>query len=155
MTTDRPLEVLVIDDEESVAEVFKDMIEEQGDIVTVAHGGQDGIREYVTRLTEVKNNPQSGKRSFDLVLTDLAMPVVTGYDVVKVVKEKSPTTPIYVITANSFQWSDECQKKGELAPDGLLVKPIQIDILQGVINKTRDKVYAQPNGDCQSPSSQS
>jgi signal transduction histidine kinase/PAS domain-containing protein len=79
------LRVLAVDDEEPVVQVLGDLLALLGQEVEIALGGAAGLERY---------SPER----FDVVFTDLGMPVVNGWDVVKAVKTRSPDTPVVVVT---------------------------------------------------------
>ena len=58
--TSRPKKkVLVVDDEESIAQVIRDFLEEKGYIVALAHNGADGYQSAVTGQPGLRNAPES------------------------------------------------------------------------------------------------
>ncbi len=78
--------ILVVDDEPNVRNVLKQMIEKRGYIVKVAENGADAIEKFK-------------KEDFDLVVTDIKMPILDGFHVLTKVKELKPKTPVIFITA--------------------------------------------------------
>jgi len=131
----KPLEVLVIDDEEMIRDLLKDLIRGTGANVTTAVDGREGIDKYVRML-------ESGT-PYDLVFTDLMMPKATGVDVTRAVKEKSPNTPIYVITGREATREYESLRAnlGELAPDGVVAKPFKINQIRSIVEEVRIQKY--------------
>ena len=92
-----------------------------GHSVLAAAGGRQGL----ARL-------QAGD-AVDLVLTDLNMPEVSGWDVIKAVKEGWPSLPIGVIT-----WTPEALLKQRGEPlDCVLFKPVTLHTLQEAISQLR------------------
>jgi signal transduction histidine kinase/CheY-like chemotaxis protein len=81
-----PLRVLVIDDEMQVRHTLVEILESQGHTVMQAASGQEGLA--VLQREEV----------VDVVLTDLGMPDMTGWDVARQVQEKWPQLPVGLIT---------------------------------------------------------
>jgi two-component system response regulator PilR (NtrC family) len=78
--------ILIIEDEKSMREVLRILLEEEGYEITAASNGLEGM-EYL------KND------IFDLVVTDIKMPKADGFEVLKKVKELSPSTIVIIITA--------------------------------------------------------
>jgi GAF domain-containing protein len=101
--------ILVIDDEASVLEIVAEVLTANGHSVTVAHGGREGLLAF-----------SSGR--FDLVMTDLGMPDLNGWDVVKSIKESRATTPVLVLTG----WGDTAEAPSGVKPDGFLTKPFDL-----------------------------
>ncbi len=81
-----PLRVLVIDDEMQVRTTLGDILENQGHTVVQASGGREGLG--------VLENGQP----IDVVLTDLGMPDMTGWDVARMVQERWPDLPVGLVT---------------------------------------------------------
>jgi DNA-binding NtrC family response regulator len=79
-------EILIIDDEPSIAEALTLILEDQGYEIVLARCGRDGIREAVSR-------------AFDVTITDLRLPDMTGLDVLKAVRAQNPDSRVIVITA--------------------------------------------------------
>jgi len=117
-----PLRILVIDDERQVRATLADMLEAQGHTAAQASSGQEGLR----RL-------EAGQR-FDLVLTDLGMPEMTGWDVARTIQERWPQLPIGLITG----WGEQ-----ELTPSErsrvifVLPKPFDFAVLSQALSSIR------------------
>lgn len=77
--------ILMVDDELNVCTGCKRMFEDEGYITEYALSGKEGIE-------------MIGTNDYDLVITDLKMPDVSGMDVIKTVKERRPETPVIMIT---------------------------------------------------------
>jgi len=93
----RSLRVLCIDDDELVLESMKDFLAHFGHQVGVASGGKRGIEVFCTAI--LKSEP------YDVVITDMNMPDVSGYAVAQAIKTESPDTPVILITgAGNTSW---------------------------------------------------
>lgn len=104
--------ILVVDDEESIREFLEIMLRKEGYEVTCAEDGQRA-------LDMVK------KRSFDLVISDLQMPNMTGLQLLKEAKAQYPDMMFMMITAfGTAETAVEAMKSG--AYDYIL-KPFKID----------------------------
>ncbi|MBI3610946.1 MAG: sigma-54-dependent Fis family transcriptional regulator, partial [Nitrospirae bacterium] len=116
--------ILVVDDERSMREFLSIMLKKEGYAVTVAEDGGAAIRLI-------------GKEMFDLVLTDVKMPKVTGIEVLKAVKEASPETIVLMITAfASTETAIEAMKEGAY---DYLTKPFQIEEVRLIIQNALEK----------------
>jgi signal transduction histidine kinase len=82
-----PLRILVIDDELQVRSTLAEMLEEQGHSVTQAPGGREG-------LSYLESNPEL----VDVVISDLGMPEMTGWDVARTIQSRWPRLPVGLIT---------------------------------------------------------
>jgi signal transduction histidine kinase/ActR/RegA family two-component response regulator len=77
--------ILVIEDEEDVRELLRDILKDAGHRVEVANDGSEGIEIFK-------------KNKFDLVFTDLGMPVMSGWEVAEKVKSINEKVPVALIT---------------------------------------------------------
>ena len=112
--------ILVIDDDDSVRNVLVAMLKHLGHEVVFAADGPSGIE----KLSETH---------FSMVLTDLGMPGMSGWEVANAVKEKSPDTPVVLITG----WGREiCAKEAETNQvDYVLPKPFQLCNISAMIDE--------------------
>jgi two-component system response regulator PilR (NtrC family) len=116
--------ILVVDDERSMREFLRIMLERQGHEVACASGGREGI----DLLTQ---------RAFDLALVDLRMPEVDGISVLRESKRLGLPTEIVVITAYATtQTALEAMKLGAY---DYLIKPFKLDEIAVVIEKALEK----------------
>ena len=119
----RALSCLVADDEEAVRTVLADVIESAGHRVTVVSGGAEAIERF-------RAEP------YDVVLTDLAMPRVSGWEVARAVKRLAPAVPVFLVTGFGVELSPEERRAHGV--DLVLVKPLQIqDILDALADVAR------------------
>lgn len=114
----RRARILVIDDEEEIRDVLGELLESQGHIVATSSGGEPG-------LARLEQEP------FDLLITDLAMPGLTGWQVANLAKLKHPALPVAMVTG----WGDridseEARGKGV---DYVVSKPFKPEDLQAII----------------------
>lgn len=104
--------ILVIDDEENLAELLRFRLEANGYAVDVAFDGKTGI----DRIMSTKP---------DLVVLDIMMPGMNGYEVLKLAKANEATKdiPILMLTARA-QFQDENMSM-DLGADFFLPKPFE------------------------------
>ena len=86
----RSLHVLCIDDDEQILESLKECLAHYGHRVKAASGGKYGIEMFCTAILK--------SDSYDVVITDLSMPDVNGYEVTRQIKAESPDTPLILMT---------------------------------------------------------
>jgi len=114
----RSFTILVIDDDDRVRTLLKDILVYGGHHVIEAADGILGMKCL-----------EEGK--FDMVLTDLGMPAMNGWEVAKWVKRKVPRIPVGLITGWETQLDEE--KIKESGVDLVIGKPFQVgDILEAV-----------------------
>ncbi len=113
--------ILVIDDEPRIRDACQIVLEEMGFEVALAADGALG-------LAKIK------ERHFDIVLVDLMMPVLSGFDVLSQVRENHPDTVVIVITGYAtIEHSIEAMKKGAF---DFIPKPFAPDQLRAVVSKS-------------------
>ncbi|HMK75634.1 MAG TPA: PAS domain S-box protein [Thermodesulfobacteriota bacterium] len=117
------IRILVIDDEEFVRNVLSRTLAQADHQVTLAEDGRKGVELF-----------KEGK--FDIVLTDLGMPGMSGWEVCRMIKEMSPHTPVGMITG----WGDERNrsKMEEYGLDFLISKPFDLAQILNVVAETME-----------------
>lgn len=117
--------ILVVDDEQYVAEMLKEMLEQLGYQVTVRYSSIDALKVF-----------QSQHARLDLVITDQTMPHMTGPELAKEMLRIRPGTPIILITGFS-EMIDEFRAK-KLGIRGFLMKPVALRQLAEEVKKHLD-----------------
>ena len=113
-------EVLIVDDNKAVQEVLSRMISFLGYHVTLAGNGLEGGTLFLT-------NP------YDLVITDLQMPLMNGWELSRLVKERSPKTPVILVTGSYDQKHSE--KIGMKCVDAIIPKPFRVQEIEKTIQR--------------------
>ena len=113
------MKILIVEDEKLLADSLKEMLERKGFQVEVAYDGETG-REYA--LLGI----------YDLLILDVMMPKLNGYEVASQVRAKRCTTPILMLTARS-SLEDRIQGLNAGA-DYYLTKPFDSRELLACIN---------------------
>lgn len=117
--------ILVVDDEESIREFLEIMLRKEGYEITLA---EDGLRAK-DLLT---------KKTFDMVISDLQMPGMTGLELLKHVKESYPDLTFMMITA--FGTTENAVEAMKMGAYDYLTKPFKIDEVRlNVYNALRAK----------------
>ncbi len=114
------LKILIVEDNKINQMVTKKLLDKSDHTCKIAENGLEAI-ELVK------------KHNFDLILMDIHMPVLNGFDASKKIRELGITTPIIALTA-----SDKNEIINEMAINGIndvLVKPFEIKDLQLIIEK--------------------
>jgi GAF domain-containing protein/CheY-like chemotaxis protein len=118
-----PLRILVVDDEQEVRNVVSEILAAQGHEVVQASGGPEGLA-YLDRGGPV-----------DLVLTDLGMPGMTGWEVARAAKARRPSLRVGLLTG----WGEAPAAKPEdrAAADFVIAKPVTLDGLRAALASVR------------------
>lgn len=110
--------ILIVDDEQSIRELCKELLEEEGYKTTVAVDGQDALDKMDYDV-------------FDLFLIDMAMPRIDGFELMKLIKQKQPLAVIVILTG--FSSIDGAVKAVHAGAFQYLSKPINSEELFGVV----------------------
>jgi CheY-like chemotaxis protein len=121
--------VLVIEDDPDALKIISSTLTASGYQVLAGYGGEDGIRKAK------KHHP-------DLVLTDLAMPSVSGVDVIRAIKSDPATATIRVVAVTAYMWDDIGRCAAEAGCDGYIQKPVRVQQLREEIEKYLKPVHA-------------
>ena len=115
-----PASILVVDDEEAIRANLYEILTLEGHHVALASGGEQGI--------EIFRNGD-----FDLVLTDLGMPEVSGWQLAKTVKQINPKTPVVIVTG----WGAtlDLREMRESGIDFQISKPFRINQLLNLVSE--------------------
>jgi CheY-like chemotaxis protein len=110
--------ILVVDDEEALRVVLSAELEGEGYQVTSASDGQEAINILTTK-------------EFDLILLDIKMPNVDGFEVLKFVKERWPQTKVVMLTG--FADLKNAIESKKLGAEDFVSKPYDlVDLLTTV-----------------------
>ncbi len=117
--------LLIVDDEETLTySLYQSFILSKNDYeVITANSGEDA-------LGKVNEAP------FDLIITDIFMPGLSGFDVIEKVKEKTPETEIVVMTA--YGSGENKEKAFSLGACQYIEKPFDIKEIKKIVMKILD-----------------
>ena len=127
--------IMIIEDDEEMRSLLKDFFEEEGFETDSVSNGVDALRMF-------------SEDHFDLVITDIRMPGLTGLDILPRIRRLKPETPVIVMTAYG---SDDVRRRAfERGATTYLEKPIQLSKLRSVIRemvsrKELEKLGAMPS----------
>ena len=123
----RGMHILLAEDNELNMEIAEFMLQNEGAVVTKARNGQEAV--------ELFEKSRSGE--FDVILMDIMMPVMNGYEATKMIRsldrEDAKEVPIIAMTANAFT-EDRIRAK-EAGMDEHVAKPVDGEVLVKVIHK--------------------
>ena len=121
------LHILLAEDNELNMEIAEFMLRNEGAIVTKAWNGQEAV--------EIFRKSEAGE--FNVILMDIMMPVMNGYEAAKQIRfmdrEDASVIPIIAMTANAFT-EDRIRAK-EVGMDEHIAKPVDAKLLVKVIHK--------------------
>jgi DNA-binding response OmpR family regulator len=118
---DKPFKLLLIDDDEAVVANLCIFLRDKKYDVILASDGLEGLK-----LLETE------EQGFDLVITDLVMPNISGVGLIAIIKKKFPSLPVIAITG----WGEHPEELAtEFQADQILEKPFELSELDKVINE--------------------
>jgi len=123
--------ILIVEDETDMQFILTDNLEAEGYEATVAGTGQDGL-----------NRAQEG--GFDLIILDLMLPDINGFEVCKQIRAEDPLTPLIMLTAKG----DEIDKVVglEVGADDYVTKPFAMRELLARVMAALRRGARQPHG---------
>ena len=126
-TSIQGLHVLLTEDNELNMEIAEFVLQNEGAVVTKAWNGQKAVDIFR------KNRPGE----FDVILMDIMMPVMNGYEAAKLIRsldrEDAKVIPIIAMTANAF--TEDKMRAKEAGMDEHIAKPVDGKLLVKVINE--------------------
>lgn len=108
------IKILLVEDERMLAEILSDTLSDRNFGVTLAYDGVQAL--------EIAD-----KEHFDVIVTDIMMPNMDGFTLVKKLRSKGCNTPVLFLTARSA--TEDLVKGFEIGGNDYLKKPFAIDEL--------------------------
>ena len=126
-TSIQGLHVLLTEDNELNMEIAEFVLQNEGTVVTKAWNGQEAVDIF----------RKSSPGEFDVILMDIMMPVMNGYEAAKMIRsldrEDAKVIPIIAMTANAF--IEDRMRAKEAGMDEHIAKPVDGKLLVKVINE--------------------
>jgi len=107
------MQILIVEDEKKMAAVLKKGLEAENHHVTLAYDGRTGL-------------DLSATTEFDVVVLDLMLPVIDGFEVARRLRKDGNETPILMLTARDA--APDIVKGLDLGADDYLTKPFSFDV---------------------------
>ena len=117
----KSFKLLIIDDAEEILTALTNFFTQKKYNVVSAANGLDGLKHI-----------ESKDADFDLIITDLVLPSISGVAIISIVKKKFPGTPIIAITG----WGEHPESLAKEAhADYVLEKPFKLPELEQLVRK--------------------
>ena len=117
--------ILIVDDNREIRTILEEYLREEGYAAEGAGEGGEALAKH-------------GESPFDLIITDLNMPGMTGMELIKAISKEESSTEFIIITGYaSLDTAIEAVKAGAF---DYIVKPFRIEELRVVIKNARDKI---------------
>lgn len=123
------VKILLVEDEKKIAETLKKGLTEQQYYVEVCYDGQIGLKMFETY-------------PFDIVILDINIPVINGYELCKIIRSRNERIPIIMLTALNTT-SDKIEGF-DAGADDYVVKPFDFKELLARIRALLKRLYQLP-----------
>jgi len=108
------IKILLVEDDKNLGMIVKAFLDAKGHSATLCANGEEALTAF-------------GTTDFDLCVTDIMMPVMDGFALVKQIKSKQPTMPIIFLSAKKEQ--EDILEGFRLGADDYVTKPFSMDEL--------------------------
>jgi DNA-binding response OmpR family regulator len=126
---DKKDKILMVEDDKAILMGIKDDLEYEGYKVSIAENGKDGLR-------------QAMEMDFQLIILDILLPELNGFEVCKKLREAGKNTPILMLTAARTEEIDKVMGL-ELGADDYVTKPIGsrelVARVKAILRRTRSR----------------
>jgi len=107
-----PVKILVVDDDPDIMRIVLHTLNNAGYRAIPAYGGEDALRKVE-------------RDDFALILTDLAMPQMSGVALIDALRNYARTAETPIVAMTAFTWDTIGRTAGEVGCDGYLTKPFR------------------------------
>ncbi len=114
------MKILVVDDEEGARELFFTILSDEGYDITLANNGEEALAQFKSY-------------SYDLVVTDIKMPVMDGLQLLQEIRKTGSKTDVIMVTA--YGEVESYLKAMSLGAAEYINKPIRIKELKRIVHK--------------------
>ena len=122
--TPMPVRVLVVDDEDYVRELLRDILNSLGHEVVEAEDGLKALELF-------------DSETFDTVFTDIGMPGMNGWELAKLIRERNAQIPVAILTGWGEAVSSGEQKSAQV--NWIVAKPFPIERIAEIVKEISDR----------------
>ncbi|MDD5007439.1 MAG: response regulator [Syntrophorhabdaceae bacterium] len=119
------IRILIVDDNKDLREIIEEYLKDGGDVTEGADNGKDALQKH-------NRNP------YDLIITDLNMPELTGIELMKTIRKDTDMTEFIIITG--YASIDSAVEAIKIGAYDYIVKPFRMEELKVVVKNARDKI---------------
>jgi len=112
--------ILIVDDEPNICNLLRELLASEAYVIDICLGGQEALAKTRDAV-------------YDMVISDLKMPGISGIDLIKSVKAESPDTATVLVTG--YATVETAVKALRYGADDYLTKPFNIDELRKVVSR--------------------
>lgn len=125
MKSDGRFNTLIVDDNRGLREILEEYLRGEGYFVSGADNGREALEKH-------------HQEHFDLIITDLNMPELSGMELIRTIKKESDATEFIIITG--YASMDSAVEAVRTGAFDYIVKPFRMEELQVVVKNVREKV---------------
>ena len=122
--------ILLVEDNETNQEIIIGLLEHSGIEIDIAYNGVEAIEFF-------------DKKEYELILMDIQMPIMDGYEATTIIREKNREIPIIALSANAMK--EDAIKSKKIGMNEHLNKPIEIEKLYEILLKYIKKKVVLPS----------
>jgi two-component system CheB/CheR fusion protein len=126
----RALSIVVVEDGDDGREMLQILLRQQGHEVQALANGEEGANAIIDRRP-------------DLALVDIGLPVVSGYEVARRVRDACGDVPIYLVALTGYGRPEDQHAAMEAGFDEHVVKPIRPDVLERLVQRVAATIAAR------------
>jgi DNA-binding response OmpR family regulator len=130
------ISILFVEDDFSIRAETKELLEEVFSIVQIAVDGKDGLEKYLDFYKE-------HNKYFDLVLSDIKMPIMNGIELIKAIYKENSKQIVLVLSAHNE--SEYLMQLINLGIRQFILKPLEYNNFLDVIFKINKDIYFEKN----------
>ncbi|MEA3353999.1 MAG: response regulator [Campylobacterota bacterium] len=119
-------QILLVEDNETNQEIIIGLLEHSGIKIDIVNNGKEAVDIY-NKNSEI----------YELILMDLQMPIMDGYEATKLIREENKDIPIIALTANAMK--EDVEKTKSIGMNDHLNKPIEVEKLYEALLKYLSK----------------
>lgn len=118
------LNILMIEDNEDLADIMCELLVLSGHIASVANYGMEGIE----KAKELRP---------DVIICDIGLPDMSGYEVAKVIRNNAELKDIYMIASSGYAQPEDAERSREAGFNRHLAKPVSLTTLEMVLKDVK------------------
>lgn len=117
--------ILIVDDNAEIREIVKEYLADEDCLIEGSKNGKEALEKY-------------NKTPYDIIITDLKMPELSGIDLIKLIKQKTDSTEFIIITG--YASLDTAMEAIKIGAFDYIVKPFRMEELKVAVKNAKEKI---------------
>ncbi len=122
---DMLIRILIVDDNAEIREIVKEYLTDEDCLIEGAQNGKEALEKY-------------NKNPYDIIITDLKMPELSGIELIKLIKQKTDATEFIIITG--YASLDTAMEAIKIGAFDYIVKPFRMEELKVAVKNVKEKI---------------